>query len=496
MYPNEDQSNAGEAARSLIESFVAILFRRKWLILTVFASVFGGVATATSLMSPRYVSEMRILVKNERADLVVSPGVTAGQPALNNYVDETVINSEIELLSSVDILKRVVLERGLYARDPAESAEAPPSDLAVVAAVRQLAAQLKILSVSKSSIIQVSYESKTPTGSADVLNTLASAYLEAHLRLHQTPGAQEFFRVQRVSYDTQLQDARAKLRDLEKRSNIYLMAEQKELALRDLMDAQRLLDETEAALAETSSRVATMNAQVMSTSPRVVTQSRVIPSQALVERLTTMLAELDNKRSQLTIKFLPDDRLVREVDEEIENTRRALERAEEMSARDETTDTNPLRRSLEEQLSLARAAQAGLQAKRETLASVTRSKEAALNSLQAATQEFEELQRTIKESEENHQLYVRKEEEARIAGLLDQQKISNVVLAQAPTINPFPSRPNVVLNLALGLVLAGFISIGSAVGLDLVGAPALHTPSDIEAATGLQVLGSIPLRQA
>src|SRR5437016_13763842 len=111
MIPNREPAPASEAARSLIESFVAILFRRKGLILVVFASVFGGVVTATRLSSPRYVSQMRILVKGERADLFVSPAVTSTQPVFySTNVDETVINSEIELLSSVDILKRVVLE--------------------------------------------------------------------------------------------------------------------------------------------------------------------------------------------------------------------------------------------------------------------------------------------------------------------------------------------------------------------------------------------------
>src|SRR2546423_377200 len=122
MAPNGEPARASEVARSLIESFAAILFRRKWVILTVFASVLAGVVTATRLMSPRYESEMRILVKNERVDLLVTPSASA-QTFVNTNVDESVINSEIELLSSADLLRQVVMERRLFERDPAESAD-------------------------------------------------------------------------------------------------------------------------------------------------------------------------------------------------------------------------------------------------------------------------------------------------------------------------------------------------------------------------------------
>ena len=74
-----------------------------------------------------------------------------------------------------------------------------------------------------------------------------------------------------------------------------------------------------------------------------------------------------------------------------------------------------------------------------------------------ATAAFDDLVRTPKEAEDNYLLYAKKTEEARIAESLDQQKIANVAIAETPIEPHLPSKPNVMLNLALGVLSAGFL---------------------------------------
>jgi uncharacterized protein involved in exopolysaccharide biosynthesis len=484
--------SASDVTRSVIETVLTVAFRRKAVILTLFVTVFGGVALATSRLPPTYRSEMKILVKNERADLVVTPVADSNGDIIRGNIDETVINSEIELLTSTDLLKKVVLERKLYAQPAGLPADAPPDPVAMQQGIKWLKEDLNIIPVRKSNIIQVGYGARSPESAAKVLETLASAYLEAHLQLHRTPGAAEFFRIQKARYQDALQQSEQKLLSFQDQRRIYLMAQQKESALESLTSSQAQLHESQAALAEANARVAVLQAQHAQSEPRIVSSTRAIPLQGTIERLTTMLPELENRRSQLTMKLLPDDRLVREVDEEIANTRAALERQTGSHLVDETTSVNPVWQAYEEELARARAAQAGLVARRDQLARTTRTHEDSLATLQNVTNEFEDLQRVVKESEENYLRYSNKEEEARIADLLDQQKISNVALAESPTDSPIPSGPNVVLNLALGLVMAVFIGFGAAIALEVVTATTVYTPAEIEAGTGVPVLGVVP----
>jgi uncharacterized protein involved in exopolysaccharide biosynthesis len=484
--------SAGDVTRSVIETVLTVAFRRQWVILTLFVTVFGGVALATSRLPPTYRSEMKILVKNERADLVVTPVADSNGDIIRGQVDETVINSEIELLTSTDLLKKVVLERKLYVQPARLPADAPPDPVAVQQGITWLKMDLSIIPVRKSNIIQVSYGARSPEAAAKVLDTLASAYLEAHLQLHRTPGAAEFFRIQKARYQENLQQAEEKLLTFQDQKKIYLMAQQKERALESLNTSQVQLREAQAALAEATARVNVLQAQHAKSEPVIVSASRTFPLQGTIERLTTMLPELENRRSQLTMKLLPDDRLVREVEEEIANTRAELERQRNSHLVDQTTSVNPVWQAYEEELSRARATQAGLQARNDVLATATRTHQETLGQLQAVTNEFEDLQRLVKESEESYLLYSSKEEEARIADLLDQQKISNVALAESPTESPIPAGPNVPLNLALGLVLAVLVGFGAAIALEVVTATTVHTPAEIELGTGVPVLGVIP----
>jgi succinoglycan biosynthesis transport protein ExoP len=224
---------------------------------------------------------------------------------------------------------------------------------------------------------------------------------------------------------------------------------------------------------------------------RVITQSRQLPNQYSAERLNTMIVDLQNKRTQLLTKYRADDRLVREVDEQIKTTRDALNRAEQKTSVEEATDLNPLRQTLETELSRARLDQAGAKARRDTLASQLGQYDASLKKLEGDTAKHDDLQRTKKEAEDNYQLYAKKREEARIADELDRQKITNVSIAETATVPQLPSSPNRPLNLLLGIVLAGFLSLGTVFSAEML-SDAVDTPRQLEALTGAMVLATVP----
>ena len=449
------------------------------------------VALVTLLMPRQYESRMKVLVKNERADLVVSPDArNGGQP--HGDVSETQVNSEIELLTSNDLLAKVVRSCRLYEHLGAVQAAGDPQPRAFERAVNKLQHDLKITPVRKANIIQISYLAASPELAASVLKELSSSYLDAHLSIHRTAGTTEFFQNQATHYETQLRDAENRLSDFRRQNSITLIAEQKDLMLRKAMDADTALREADAALAEATSRAHELRTQVAAQDHRIVTQSRVVPNQYSVERLNTMLAELENRRTQSLMKFRHDDRVVLEIEKEIADTRSALDRASKLSSVEQVTDVNPLRQNLEADLARAELQEAGLKARRGSLAGNVTAYRARLTQLEDVTIGNETLQRSVKELEENYLLYQRKQEEARIADSLDQQKIANVAIAEKPTEQHLPAKPNVLLNLALGVFLAGFVSLGAAFGAEYSNAT-FHTASDLESATNVPVLATVPL---
>ena len=488
--PSTDFS-PGQPAQVSIISIVAGLFRRKQLVLTLFTSILAGVALVTYLTPRQYESRMKVLVKNERADLVVSPDARNGGQ-FRGEVSENQVNSEIELLTSNDLIVQVVRACRLYERSPGTvQAAGEPSSRASEQAARKLQRDLKITPVRKADIILITYSAPTPELAASVLKQLSSVYLDAHLRVHRTAGTQEFFRDQAARYEAQLREAETRLSQFRLRNDLTSVAEQKDLVLRKALDSETALREADVALAETSTRVRELRKQVAAQERRIVTQSRVVPNQYSVERLNTMLAELENRRTQALMKFRPEDRAVAEVEQEIADTRAALDRASKLSSVEESTDVNPLRRELESDLARAELQEAGLQARHDSVAHILAAYRSRVAQIESASSEHDALQRTVKEFEENYLLYARKQEEARIADSLDQQKIANVAIAEAPVEQHLPVKPNVLLNLMLGVFLAGFVSLGAALGAEHSGG-SFHTPAELEAVTGLPVLATVP----
>jgi uncharacterized protein involved in exopolysaccharide biosynthesis len=452
----------------------------------LFLLVLGCVVAGTLLMPKQYQTQMKVLVKNERADMIVSADRNGGS-AYRGDVSEAQINSEIELLTSNNLLREVVTKCGL---DRLESSHEAAADerlpVAVEKALRRLHRDLKVSAVRKANIIQVEYSATDPRRAVAVLAQLADSYLVAHLKVHGTPGTHEFFKGQADRYQRELLDAEANLAAFRQRENIVMLAQQKDTMLQKSSASDSALMQAEAAIGEDTQKIAGIRGQLAAVDPRVVTQSRTLSNQYLVERLHTMLAELHNRRTLLLAKFRPEDRLVQEADREIADTQAALDRATRLTGLEQATDVNPLHQALEIDLARLQAELAGLQSRRQSLARQSDTYSQQLVKLANATAAFDDLARTQKEAEENYLLYAKKTEEARIAESLDQQKIANVAIAETPTEPHLPSKPDVPLNVALGVLLACFVSLGTAFTAEYF-SDIVAQPSELEELTGLPV---------
>lgn len=471
----------------------AALFRRKGLVIFIFASVVLGTAVVTYLLPNKYDSRMKILVKNQRVDVAITAEQTSGSvpSSIDNEVSENQINSEIELLTSKDVLTQVVTECGLAKSEKGWLSRPAPQAVLVEIAVNGLAKDLVITPVRKANVITISYSSKSPELSAAVLKKLGELYLEKHLKLNHPAGASDFFTQRAGEYDRKLKQAEQQMTDFQQSNNLVILSQQKELTLQKTADAKSKLLESETALNEATNKIARVEQQLAAIPKRVVTQSRQLPNQYSAERLNTMIVELQNRRTQLLTKFRPEDRLVREVDEQIRTTREALMKAEQKTAVEENTDLNPLRQTLETELSRARLDQAGARARRDTLSGQLQQYEGALKKLEGDTTKHNDLQRQVKEAADNYQLYAKKREEARIADELDRQKITNVSIAEAATVAQIPSSPSRSMNLVLGVLLAAFLSLGSVFSAEVL-SDAIQTPRQLEELTGAQVLATVP----
>ena len=468
------------------------LFRRKWLLLGPLVLISLAALALAAFLPDRYQSRMKILVKNTRADAVITPEANSGTNG-SGEITESQINSEIALLTSKDLLEQVVIQTGLDKASQSSfwSDKLPPVERAVI----QLEKDLVIEAAKKSAIMEVKYTSRSPETAAKVLQTLATLYFDKHLKLHSPPGAQEFFQTQTNQYGDELAESERNLADFQRRQDFVSLEQEKQLSLQRMGEVRARYLDAEGAVKDVGDRITKLQQQLESIPARISTQSRALPNQYSLERLSTMLVELRNKRTQLLTRLRADDRLVKEVDQQIRDTAAALEEAKKVNNVEQSTDVNPLRQNLEAEMAKARLDLVGQKARRDDLTHQLAEYQSRLDRLDQATTTNADLQRQLKTSEENYQLYARKKEEARIADEMDQNKITNVALAEKPLPLWTPVSPNRRLTFGLGLFLAVLVSLTILLIAELV-RDTVHTPRELELVAEIPVIATFQFQPA
>lgn len=441
-------------AQALVDNLRRILADRWRLMLPVFGIVAAGITLLVLLLPARYDATMKFLVRNSRADMVVSsdraPGLVTGE------VTETEMNSELELLRGRDLLEQVATTV-LLADLPK-----PVAPAVLEKAIRQVEKNLHVAALRKTNVISATYTAARPEAGAAVLRVLSTLYLEKHLKAHQTEGAFDFFRAQAEHYRGELARIEKQMGAFRVDRDAIAMDVQRELLVRRRHDVETRVAELDASIGETRARITRLRREASAMPRTLVAQTRAVPNQFAIERLRTMVVELTNRRTELLTKFRPDDRTVKEVDRQIADTQSALDRVQQSPLEEQTTERNQLREGVLSELSRAQVQLDGLLARRDAIGRESAGVRSRLASLDKSTLEHEALSRQLKAVEANFQLYEVKSEEARIAEALDHQKITNVTVAEGPTASAMPTGPNRPLLLIVGLMLAAFLSVCTA----------------------------------
>lgn len=485
-----------------LRDVLSLVFRHQRLMVFSFVGILLGAFLAAALQADRYEAGMKILVKRERVDPVVTPEASA-LPQLALGVTEEEVNSEVALLKSRDLLENVVRSCGLQHQVNSASSrilaamgvrngtETSQEDKRIAIAVRALQTKLDVDVVKKTNLIAVNYESPDPELAARVLTTLGTLYLEKHLAVHRPPGAFDFFQHETEGYRKELADAEARLVNFGHDESAVAPQLEKEVALQKLAEFEATLKQTQAAIAENQQRTRVLHEQSESIPTRMITQVRNADDATLLSQFRSNLLALELKRTELLEKFEPSYRPVQELDTQIAQTRDALATAERSQLHDQTTDRDPTYEMVREELAKANAEHAGLQARAEATALIVSSyrKNAQLLGSQEIVRS--DLVRTVKATEDNYLLYLRRAEEARISDALDRRRIINVAIAESATVPPLPSnrRPFTVL---VGMLLAALVSVGLAFGSEYLD-NTFRTPDEVRLFLDIPVLASMPM---
>jgi len=474
-----------------VRDFLSIGFRQRRLITNTFLGIFSIAIVIAFLLPKKYEAQMKILVRHERTDSVVSPEREA-PVQWRAEVTEQELQSEAELIRSRDLLGKVVVACDLQSHDGGSfwSRKGENDDQRISRAVVKLEKDLTVKPIKLTNLISVSYKAKDPQMAAKVLNSLAGLYLEKHLAMHRAPGQFEFFHQQADEYRKALANAEEKLTSFSREQGVVNPTLEKEMNVRKVAEFEAETKGARATIAENRQRIATLEAQLATLPKRQTTQVRTSDNPQLMQNMKSKLLELELKRTELLAKFEPTYRPVQEVQEQIAQTRSAIEAAEKAPLRDETTDRDPTYEALRSELAKSKTELAATQARAVATSSLIRTYRTESQQLDRKELLHQDMVRAAKSDEENYMLYLRKAEEARISDALDRQRFSNVVVAEPATV-PFTSQARWLLVMALGVILASLVSVILAFAVDRWD-PSFRTPEEVESFLGSPVVAAFP----
>lgn len=207
-----------------LRDIVVPLFRQKRLFGIVFVCVLlTSTVVGFFAFYKKYESHMAVIVNHERIDPVVTTNGTAQTINNDNSINDEEVNSEVELLKSRDVLEQVVIANGLQNRSGGVFGQwvVSPSGESdrIASAVKALAKRLKIVTVDKTNLIDVTYRSSDPMLSYSVLKTLGDLYLIKDAAVHRPSGSYQFFEIETAKYKAALDHSEARLRDLGREGN-------------------------------------------------------------------------------------------------------------------------------------------------------------------------------------------------------------------------------------------------------------------------------------
>ena len=155
------------------------------------------------------------------------------------------------------------------------------SDIDVLAA--QLGRTLFVRTEPNSEVIKIVFQYPDPKIAPKFANALAESFIMRQLSLAGTPGAVDFFEIQKKHFNDEVQKRSQLLEDFSRRERMYSIEDQRSLLLKRASDLSAALTNTRGALADKLGQKATLVAQLRLLKP--VTQSPFVSN--LVETLGT-----------------------------------------------------------------------------------------------------------------------------------------------------------------------------------------------------------------
>lgn len=485
-YPGVWAEETDEAPAFDLAAYWRLALKHRILILGCFLAALAIGAALTLLMTPIYTATARVQIDRENVRIIDAEDVT---PREQMGDAEEFFQTQYGLLRSRTLAERVVESLGLASSDQTltQLGVEPPARTGTAAqqaerrrnaALAYVQANLSVSPVRGSRLVDISFDNPDPTVAARVANGFAENFIQANMdrKFESSAYAREFLEERIAQTKTRLEEAERQLVAYASNQQIINVGEPSEggadsagggsqsLASNNLVALNSALAEARAARVAAEERWRSARTSQIMTLPEVLQNPSI---QRLGEQRAQLEAEYQQKSSIYQADYPEMVRLrgqITEVDGQIQ----AL--------------ASNIRASIQSQYVVAANQERSLQGQVNAL-------KGDVLDLRDRSIQYNILQRELDTTRTLYEALLQRYKEVGVTGDVTANNISILDNARPPAA---PSKPNMMINLALAAIFGLGLGIVAALVLEALD-ETIATPDDVEKKLGVPVLGVVPL---
>ena len=319
-----DRQTMNQRSRLTLDDVYYVLFKHKWKIIICSTAGLLGAVAWVAFRPPMYESEAKLFIRYVLDSKSPSP-TPDGSRMISSYDGQSVINSEIEILNSLDLAEQVVDTIG-----PDKILAKAGGGKDRIRAANVVRKGLVVEVPNKSNVMRILFQHPDPDIVQPVLTGLIDSYFKKHVEIHQAFGVVDDFlsqetdqlRAQLAQTEEELHQARNKAGVISLEDSKKDYTDQIAKIRQEIFDAEAELAEHQATL-KAITPTATGSAEPTNTEPAAAS----LPVDEY-KSISTRVDELWKRQQELAAQFTDENILVKGVRQQIaeaEQSKRTLE---------------------------------------------------------------------------------------------------------------------------------------------------------------------------
>jgi uncharacterized protein involved in exopolysaccharide biosynthesis/Mrp family chromosome partitioning ATPase len=486
-----------------VQDILYVLYHHKGKIIGLSLLGFAAAAIVYLKQEPIYKSESKLLIRYVLQRGSAADPFEMQQTPGNNHGDP-VVNTEIELLTSVDLAKDVAEAVGPNILLPEAGGQATANDAAGV-----VLGNLEVSPGHSPNVLRVLFGSKNRDLPQGVLEQIVECYFRKHLEIHRSAAAFDEVAKEASEAKERLRKTEETLNKLRSESGIMSLTDatsalsaQRTKTQEELLAARAELAEKKASLGELDQEnddAPTTGGTLAANDPETEPAAEEAPPQVVTEYRSVLeiIGFLQKRDLELRVKFKPGNRLIALNRQQLDNNdsrRRALEQRYPglVAKAAALVPGSQLTENPQDKLIGERARIAAIQAKIDVLNAHLKEIGAQFSSEYALGARIEALQRQLQADSEEFRSLDTNLKNARIDQTLDPSRMPNITIMQQPS-EPVITFDPLTQKIILGLAGSGIaLGLGLAFLIELLFDRRVKRPIEIQTRLQLPLLLSIP----